>query len=178
MATRVPVIWWFYNFPLFSIVFYGGRYSVGTVNFKGKAARVPLKENFGRNFFCEKFFRLRKTVPKSKCFNMQIYEILCIDFVWKRNLGKERSWFSCRSFPFGASRTRAQSASVMRAMVRGDFFISLDNRVYRKLAGSPSGQQVSDRRKAIIGTNVLCVNLRRDNAAWWGRRLKILVRTF
>lgn len=52
----------------------------------------------------------------------------------------------------------------MRAMVRGDFFISLDNRVYRKLAGSPSGQQVSDRRKAIIGTNVLCVNLGRDTA--------------
>lgn len=123
----------------------------------------------------KKFFRLRKTAPKSKCFNMQIYEILCIDFAWKRNLGKERSWFSCRSFPFGASRTRAQSASVMRAMVRGDFFISLDNRVYRKLAGSPSGQQVSDRRKAIIGTNVLCVNLRRDNAAWWGcRRWKLL----
>lgn len=106
---------------------------------------------------------------------MQIYEILCIDFVWKRNLGKERSWFSCRSFPFGASRTRAQSASVMRAMVRGDFFISLDNRVYRKLAGSPLGQQISDRRKAIIGTNVLCVNLKRDTAAWWGcRRWKFL----
>lgn len=54
---------------------------------------------------------------------------------------------------------------MMRAMVRGDFFISLDNRVYRKLAGYPSGQQVSDRRKAIIGTNVLCVNLMRDTAA-------------
>ena len=54
---------------------------MGTVNFKGKVARVPLKENFGRNFFVKKFFRLRKTAPKRKCFNMQIYEILCIDFV-------------------------------------------------------------------------------------------------
>lgn len=61
--------------------------------------------------------------------------------------------------------SRAGRECNLRAMVRGDFFISLDNRVYRKLAGSPSGQQVSDRRKAIIGTNVLCVNLRRDNAA-------------
>ena len=27
----------------------------------------------------KKFFRLRKTAPKSKWFNMQRYEILCID---------------------------------------------------------------------------------------------------
>lgn len=38
---------------------------MGTINFKGKAARVPLKENFGRNFFVKKFFKLRKTVKKA-----------------------------------------------------------------------------------------------------------------
>ena len=73
VATRVPAIWWFYNFSLLSIVFYGGRYSVGTINFKEKAARVPLKENFGRNFFVKKFFKLRKTVKKANVLKAMLY---------------------------------------------------------------------------------------------------------
>lgn len=52
---------------------------MGTVNFKGKAARVPLKENFGRNFFVKKFFKLRKTVKKANvliCRYMKFYAVM------------------------------------------------------------------------------------------------------
>ena len=51
---------------------------MGTINFKGKAARVPLKENFGRNFFVKKFFKLRKTVNKANvliCRYMKFYAV-------------------------------------------------------------------------------------------------------
>lgn len=51
---------------------------MGTINFKGKAARVPLKENFGRNFFVKKFFKLRKTVKKANvliCRYMKFYAV-------------------------------------------------------------------------------------------------------
>ncbi len=52
---------------------------MGTINFKGKAARVPPKENFGRNFFVKKFFKLRKTVKKANvliCRYMKFYAVM------------------------------------------------------------------------------------------------------
>lgn len=54
---------------------------MGTINFKEKAARVPLKENFGRNFFVKKFFKLRKTVKKANVLIVIMYS-----YFWTRYL--------------------------------------------------------------------------------------------
>ena len=65
---------------------------MGTINFKGKAARVPLKENFWRNFFVKKFFKLCKTVKKVNvliCRYMKFYALILCENVTLEKSGAD-----------------------------------------------------------------------------------------